>query len=135
MKKLLLAVAIILAGCSTEPMRTSDAFPVPANRIQNAKLLQPQSGYGYMLIKREMGFNGINCPIYLSADGEPFAEILPGEKIEVYLPPAEHIISARSNVVCGGTFEEVIGFEVGQARAYRVGFGSRNDLLLQPTSF
>jgi hypothetical protein len=130
------AVLAALIGCATEPVATSAAQPVPNDRILLSKLTSPTPGSGSLIFKRDTGLNNSACNFRLFLDGQPFADIDTGEKVQIHPQAGEHIIGARSNGICfAGNAESVTTLEPGQTRTYRVSVGSGGELKIQPTAF
>jgi hypothetical protein len=130
------ALLAVLAGCATEPMATSEARPVPQDRILAAKLINPTPGSASLILKRDTGLNNAACNFRLFIDGQAFADIDTGEKIQIHPQPGEHILGARSNGICfAGNAESVTTLVAGQTRTYRVSVGSGGELKIQPTAF
>jgi hypothetical protein len=138
MKKMTIAGALLvtIVGCATEPMATSEAKPVPQDRILAAQLINPTSGSASLIFKRDTGLNNAACNFRLFIDGQPFADIDTGEKVQIHPAPGEHILGARSNGICfAGNAEAITTLAAGQTRTYRVSVGSGGELKIQPTAF
>lgn len=130
------ALLIGISGCATEPVPTNAASPVPANRVLNAGMTKPKDGSAMLILKRDTGLNNGACTFRLSIDGQPFADIDVGEKVEIHTPPGEHILGARSNGICfAGNAETATSVKTGQSRTFRVSVGSGGELKIQPTAF
>lgn len=130
------AALAAVAGCATEPMETSAASPVPSSRILAANLTAPVPGSGSLIFKRDTGLNNGACSFRLFIDGQPFADIDTGEKVQIHPQPGEHILGARSNGICfAGNAEASTTLLAGQIRTFRVSVGSGGELKIQPTAF
>jgi hypothetical protein len=135
MKRLLLTSMVALVSCATEPMPTSAAVAVPLERIFNPALTKQRPGTGSLIVKRDPGFKGSICAFRLHEGGKLFAEILPGEKVQIYLAPGDHIIGLKTDMMCDNNIEASVTLTEGQTRTYRAGMGGNNELLLHPTAF
>lgn len=130
------AVLAALVGCATEPVATNAARPVPEERILAANLTKPQPGFASLILKRDTGLNNTACNFRLFIDGQAFADIDTGEKVQIHTQPGEHIIGARSNGICfAGNAESSTTLKEGQTRVYRISVGSAGELSIQPTAF
>lgn len=133
----LIAVLLLgLAGCATEPMATSAAAPVPSSRLLAADLFKPKPGSGTLILKRDSGLSNAACNFRLFVDGQSFADIGTGEKVQIHLAPGEHILGAQANGICfAGNAEATAILAAGQTKTFRVGVGSGGEIRLQPTAF
>jgi hypothetical protein len=133
---LIFALLIGISGCATEPVPTNAASPIPPARVLAAGMTKPKDGSASLILKRDTGLNNGACTFRLSIDGQPFADIDAGEKIEIHTLPGEHILGARSNGICfAGNAETVTAVKTGQTRTFRVSVGSGGELKIQPTAF
>jgi hypothetical protein len=105
-------------------------------RILNRHFLQPAQGTGEVTIKRDSGFSGSACSSRIFVDGRPIADIRGSEKVVLYLPEGEHILSAWPNGICGGGMTEVKAvIKAGTQSSFRIGYGSNGDFSINPTAF
>ena len=133
---LLSSSLLILSGCATQPISNSSAIEAPMNRILDRQFLQPATGTGEVIIKRDSGFGGSACSSRIFVDGRPVADIRVSEKIVLYLPEGDHILSAWPNGICGGGMTEVRAvIKAGVQSSFRVGYGSNGDFSINPTAF
>lgn len=133
--KIVLA-GILLTGCATQPIATSAAKPVPTERILNSAYLQHAPNTGEVTVKRDTGMTGSGCAKKVFADAKPVAELDPGEKVVMYLPEGDHIISAISNNPCGGGMIETrVSVKTGGSYTYRIGTQSSMGDGIYPTAF
>jgi hypothetical protein len=132
----LLAISsIILAGCSTSPIPSDQAAPVPASRL-TAFQSKPTGQYGTLIVTRDSGFTGSACYTILYIDGKKSAEIGSGETAKFYLPVGERIIGANSTTMCGGGLKErslVMGAD--DTKKYRISIDTSMSMDLSPTTF
>ncbi len=138
MKRFILAllVAIITTGCATQPIATSAAKPVPTDRVLDAAYLQRAPNTGEVTVKRDTGMAGSGCAKKVFADAKPVAELDTGEKVVMYLPEGDHIISAMSNSPCGGGMIETrVSVKTGGSYTYRIGTQSNMGDGIYPTAF
>lgn len=130
------ALALLVAGCATQPIPTSQAIPVSASKVHDTTYTKPVPGYGVVIVKRDSGFGGSACSTKLFANGKLTAELSTSEKINLYFPEGMHVISAWPNNPCGGGMVEVEAqVKVDKVLTYRIGYGSNGDFGLYPTAF
>ena len=129
-------ISIVLAGCATRHISNTLAIPVPMERILDTRYLQPGPEIGEVTVKRDSGFGGSACSSRIFVDGRPVADIRSSEKVVLYLPKGDHILSAWPNGICGGGMTEVKAIiKTGTKSSYRVGYGSNGAFTINPTVF
>jgi len=133
---IILLTLMVLSGCATRPISNTKAIPTPMERILDTHYLQPGQGTGEVTVKRDSGFGGSACSSRIFVDGRPVADIRVSEKIVLYLPEGEHILSAWPNGICGGGMTEIKAvIKAGAQSSYRVGYGSNGHFSINPTAF
>lgn len=133
---LLCSSFFILSGCATQPISNSAAIAAPLDRILDRQFLQQAIGTGEVTIKRDSGFGGSACSARIFVDGHPVADIRVSEKVVLYLPEGDHILSAWPNGICGGGMTEVKAIiKAGVQSSFRIGYGSNGDFSINPTAF
>jgi hypothetical protein len=131
------AVGLIIgvAGCTT-PVPYAQAAWVPQSRILDQRWLAPSQGSGKLIVTRDSGLYGSGCAIRLFVDGAEVADFVPAERIELFLPVGEHILSAKPRgLICVGTFETSVVIAPDGQKAYRMAVGANGDIHIQPTAF
>jgi type IV pilus biogenesis protein CpaD/CtpE len=136
-KVLLAAVlGLSLVGCASQPISNLEANPVPANRILDTQYLNSSPNTGEVTVKRDSGFAGSACSTRVYVDGKHIADIRPAEKVVLYLPEGEHILSAEPNGICGGNMTEVKAVvKAGSHSNYRYGTSGNGSPSIYPTAF
>lgn len=126
----------MLGGCASQPISTAASTPVPKARILNNELVQQAPNTGEVIVKRDEGFTGSACAKRVFANAKPVADLRTGEKVMIYLPEGDHIISAMPNSPCGGgLIETKVSVKVGGSYAYRIGTQSNMGDGIYPTAF
>jgi len=126
----------VLGGCATTPTPTSEAKPVPIDRILNGALARPSTGAVPVTIKRDTGFMGSACAARVFVNGAAVAELHTGELVTVYLQPGDYGFGVVATGICGGgTAEMRTTIKSGAPLNVRVGSGQSGDLVITPTSF
>lgn len=124
-----LLVAIL--GCSTQPVATSAARSVDAQKWGANK-----EGYGTLIVKRDKGTMGAACKAGVYIDGDHVGSLGTSDKVTLYLPPGEHIVGARNGGLCGGAVSETsLALTSGMQKTYRISIGDMGAITIQPTAF
>jgi len=127
---------ILLCSCATRPISNLEAVMAPKDRVLNTQHLSPSPNTGTVVIKRDKGFGGSACSTRIFVNGEPIADIQTSEKIVLYLPKNEYVLSAWPNGICGGGMSEVTAnVKIGEQLTFRVGYGSNGDFFINRTAF
>ncbi|GIL40213.1 hypothetical protein TMPK1_24500 [Rhodospirillales bacterium TMPK1] len=143
MRSLLASMSLLFAitACSTSPVPTSAAQPVPSDRLLNRAYLQPRPDSAEIVLKRDSGFASVTAKIRVFMDGVPIADLYTSEKVTIYPPAGYHVFSANyPQALFGlGNIPEVAAeLRPGDRRAYRVGILDgilENSLVISPTAF
>ena len=128
----------ILTGCSTTPVSTSDALPAPKERIleQGVKYQSSASNTGQVIVKRDAGTMGWLCTARIFINSNAVADLETSEKISLYLPEGDYIISADPIGFCGGGIVELTTkVKAGSIQYFRYGFSGSGYPVLFPTAF
>lgn len=88
-----------------------------------------------MTVKRDDSFS-IPCSTRVFIDGAAAADIYKTEKAVLYLSPGDHIISARTNGICGsGTAEVRASFKPDEKLNFRITYSMNGEVGIAPTAF
>lgn len=132
---LLAITSLLLVGCSTTPIPSDQATPVPPSRLvafQN----KPSGQYGTLIITRDSGFVGSACNTIVYIDGKKSAEISQGETAKFYLPVGETIIGVNSTAMCGGGLKErSLVMSAENTKKFRISIDTSMSMDLSPTAF
>jgi hypothetical protein len=130
-------VALGLTACATQPVSIYQASAVPPSRILAPQLLSQAQYTGSLIIKRDTGFMGSACTIRVFVDTVPVADLSPSEKIELFVPLGEHVISATpTDIFCGGGISEAaVVIRPESQKILRIASGQSGDIHLQPSAF
>lgn len=100
-----LPLASLLSGCASNPIASSSASPVPADRL--VAYFKPVSGANMLTVTRDTGFVGGACSSQVFIDGKLAAYVRAGETVTLYVPQDEFIIGAQSSNPCPGPLVEI----------------------------
>jgi hypothetical protein len=112
-----LALVAFCAGCATTPIPVKEAKPVPADRVFRSSSI-PKNGNVTVLFVRDTGFVGSGVYHHLFIDGRKAASLNPGEKIELVLPPGEHIFGVTPTDPFGNAIVNSIDQDLKPDRKY-----------------
>ena len=126
-----------LTACATQPVSIYQASAVPSSRILAPQLLSQAQYTGSLIIKRDTGFMGSACTIRVFVNAVPVADLAPSEKVEVFVPLGEHIVSAAPiGTLCGGgTSEAAVVIRPESQKILRIASGQSGDIHVQPSAF
>jgi len=124
-------------ACATQPISIYQASAVPSSRILAPQLLSQAQYTGSLIIKRDTGFMGSACTIRVFVNAVPVADLAPSEKVEIFVPLGEHIISAApTGTLCGGgTSEAAVVIRPESQKILRIASGQSGDIHVQPSAF
>ena len=130
-------LALWLTACATQPISIYQASAVPSSRILAPQLLSQAQYTGSLIIKRDTGFMGSACTIRVFVDRVPVADLEPSEKIEIFVPLGEYVVSATPiGFLCGGgTSEAAVVIRPESQKILRIASGQSGDIHLQPSAF
>ena len=135
-KVITVLLGISATACATHPISNADAVAVPGDRVLDSQFSQPAAGTGKVTVKRDSGVGGAACTSRIFLNAKPVADLKPAEKVVMYVPAGDHILSAWPNGMCGGGMTEVrAAVKAGAEINFRVGYGSNGDYSINVTAF
>ena len=140
MRLLILPLLILLSSCATTPIPTSEARPVPSDRLLAPQYFtRHESGDIEVIVKRDQGLSGSGNAIILYLNGQPVANLASGEIVRLYLPPGRYLLGVLPSLNFLGAHslqetEAVIA--PGAPSTFRIHTGSGDDMAfhISPTS-
>lgn len=90
-------MAILLTGCSTNPVAVKDATDVPAERVLWHTQAGNNSDLSKAVIIRDKGLPGAACFYALWIDGVIAARFNPGEKTTLMVNPGERVLKVGND--------------------------------------
>src|SRR6185436_8088681 len=95
MRRILVMVLFSLTACATYPVNLQQANPVQSSRMLAPAQAFTEAPYtGKLAITRDGGFMGSACLIRVFIDAKPVVDLAPAERIELFVPLGEHVVSA-----------------------------------------
>jgi hypothetical protein len=116
---LILILGTINLGCSTQPIKVSEAKSIPEKHIYNRPSVSSKLPARVFII-RDGGFRGSAFTITLKIDGLKLADFDPGEKFDVQINPGKHVF-AISCWTCGISEIETV-IDENETGYYRISF-------------
>lgn len=130
----LLALCVFMAGCSTSPISSQEAAPVPEQRLHAFQ--NTEAGSSKLLVTRDEGLLGSGCRTNTYIDGTHAAEVGAGETAGFYLVPGRHIVGVKPRGVCmGGLKEAEVITKKNEESRYRISIDSTGSMDISPTAF
>ncbi len=119
MKNITIAIflAALMAGCATTAISHKNAQLAPADRVFLAQNL-PTEGNVRVLFVRDVGLAGSGVYQNVFIDGRKAVSLNPGEKVELTLPPGEHIFGVVPTDVFGTNALNSIDQDLKPGRKY-----------------
>ncbi|MFA6546884.1 MAG: hypothetical protein WCS99_20880 [Limisphaerales bacterium] len=128
--------AAFFVGCATSPISNSEAKEVGQSRLLSNRYGNKRENCGEVLVKRDRGIMGSACSSRVFVNAEAVADLRVGEKVTLFLPVGDHIISSKPNGICGGGLAETsVSVVLTRPISLRIRYGSNGDYTIQPTAF
>ncbi len=128
-------ICCFLASCATTPISNELAAEVKSENIINSAMTIPKHGYGVVIVKRDRGLNTSACKSRIFVNGQPVADIAPGEKITIFLPHGDQLLGAKATGICAGGLVEIKTNVTDKTSTFRVSYGTWGEFSIQPTAF
>jgi hypothetical protein len=89
-------IAILVVGCSTMPVPSSSAKPIPAGRIRAPEFTHAQEGFALVVVTRDKSLAVLACTAHLHVDGVLVADLRPSEQIRLFLEEGQHLVGVSA---------------------------------------
>ena len=109
-----LGVAIWAVACTTTPVPSSSAKPVPGSRIRAPEFTRAEEGLALVVVTRDKSLTAMACTTHLYVDGTVVAELRPSEQIRLFLEEGQHLVGVSAAGCIGGADQTSI--DVSRAR-------------------
>lgn len=118
----LLAVTLVLCGCSTTPTSPANRVPVPSSKIFSKELLErSDERTDAVTITRDSGILGSAVRVDVFLDGQRVSSLGVRETVTVFLASGDHIIGAKfAWGVAVSPVERDFVLRKGTSRSFRV---------------
>jgi hypothetical protein len=138
MRLFLVAAAVILGvGCATTPVPSSDATPVPPERIRAPEFARSEAGRALLVVTRDKGLRASACTIGVHIDGTLVVDLRPSEQARLFVDEGTHLVGAKSTTSACVTEADQIQVEVTRAKPVllRISAGSGEGLVIEHSAF
>lgn len=131
----IVGVAILVVACSTTPVPSSSAKPIPGSRIHAPEFTHAEEGLALVVVTRDKSLTAIACTAHLHVDGTLVADLRPSEQIRLFLEQGQHLVGVSSAGCIGGA--DQISIDVSRARPVllRISAGHARGLTIQLSAF
>ena len=128
-------MAMLVAGCTTTPVPSSSATPIPVERIYAVDATKPQEGHALLVVTRDKGWKAMACVARLYVDGDLIADLRASEQIRLYVEEGAHLVGVSGERCLGGADQASV--EVTRAKPFllRVSMGSGAGMKIAPSAF
>lgn len=98
----LAAAATLVVACGTTPVPSSNAEPVPADRIYATELTKAQPEHALLVVTRDKGLKAKACTARLYIDGRHVVDLRSGEQARLFVEEGEHVVGVSAEGCLGG---------------------------------
>ena len=127
--------AILLVACSTTPVPSSSAKPIPAGRIRAPEFTHAQEGYALVVVTRDKSLTALACTAHLHVDGTLVADLRPSEQIRLFLEEGQHLLGVSSDGCIGGADQTSIDVTRAKPVLLRIAAGHGHGLTIELSAF
>jgi hypothetical protein len=120
----LVGAAILVVACSTTPVPSSSAKPIPASRIRAPEFTHAQEGFALVVVTRDKSLAVLACTAHLHVDGTLVADMRPSEQIRLFLDEGQHLVGVSADGCIGGADQTSIN--VSRARPVLLRIAARH---------
>src|SRR5688572_24945874 len=131
----LLGVALWMVACSTTPVPSSSATPVPMDRIRAPEFTRADEGLALVVVTRDKSLTAIACTAHLHVDGTLVADLRPREQVRLFLEEGQHQVGVSTAGCIGGADQTSIQVSRARPVLLRVSAGHGRGLRIQLSAF
>ena len=131
----LVGVAILVVGCTSSPVPSSYAKPIPAARIRAPEFTRAQEGFALVVVTRDKSLTALACTAHLHVDGILVADLRPSEQIRLFLEEGQHLVGVSAAGCIGGADQITIDVSRAKPVLLRVAAVYGYDLAIELSAF
>ena len=131
----LVGVAILVVGCTSSPVPSSYAKPIPAERIRAPEFTRAQEGFALVVVTRDKSLTALSCTAHLHVDGILVADLRPREQIRLFLDEGQHLVGVSAAGCIGGSDQILIDVSRAKPVLLRVAALYGYDLTIDLSAF
>ena len=128
---------MLAIGCATAPVPSSEAEPVPAERIHAPDFLRPEDGRALLVVTRDKGLRASACTVGLHVDGTLVVDLRTGEQARLFVEEGEHLVGASSRTSTCFVEADQVTINVTRAKPVllRISAGGGQGIEIEPSAF
>jgi hypothetical protein len=130
-----IAVATLTVGCTTTPVPSSSAKPIPMERVYSLQSTQPEQGHALLVVTRDKGWKAQACVARLYVDGELVADLKASEQIRLYVAEGPHLVGVSGERCLGGADQASVDVTRAKPILLRISMGSGAGMKIEPSAF
>ncbi|HKY00177.1 MAG TPA: hypothetical protein VJL86_10700 [Steroidobacteraceae bacterium] len=131
----LIATAMLAAGCTTTPVPSSSAKPIPIDRVYSVQSTTPEEGRALLVVTRDKGWKAQACIARLYVDGELVADLKASEQIRLYVAEGPHLVGVSGERCLGGADQASVEVTRAKPVLLRVSMGGGVGMKIEPSAF
>jgi hypothetical protein len=131
----LIAAAGLAAGCTTTPVPSSDATPIPLERIYAVEATKPEPGHALLVVTRDKGLKAMACVARLYVDGDLVADLRAAEQIRLYVEEGAHLVGVSGERCLGGASQTSVEVTRAKPVLLRISAGAGAGMKIEPSAF
>lgn len=131
----LIATAMLAAGCTTTPVPSSSAKPIPIDRVYSVQSTTPEEGRALLVVTRDKGWKAQACIARLYVDGELVADLKASEQIRLYVAEGPHLVGVSGERCLGGADQASVDVTRAKPVLLRVSMGGGVGMKIEPSAF
>jgi len=131
----LFAMAMLTAGCTTTPVPSSSAKPIPMERVYSVQSTKPEQGHALLVVTRDKGWKAQACIARIYVDGELVADLKASEQIRLYVAEGPHLVGVSGERCLGGADQASVEVTRAKPVLLRVSMGSGAGMRIEPSAF
>lgn len=131
------ALATLAMGCATQPVPSSEAKPVPKDRVHAPDFLQAGPGRAFLVVTRDKGLKASLCGMGVYIDGTLVATLRPSEQIRLFVNEGEHLVGVDSKTTACFTGPHQLTVNVTQTQPLllRISAGGKDGTVIEQSAF
>ena len=131
----LIATAMLAAGCTTTPVPSSSAKPIPIDRVYSMQSTTPEEGRALLVVTRDKGWKAQACIARLYVDGDLVADLRASEQIRLYVAEGPHLVGVSGERCLGGADQASVDVTRAKPVLLRISMGSGVGMKIEPSAF